>query len=135
MAAGHPSVLLDPNTDLPMAVGDAPQGVPFRYAAAASGIVSSTADVVAASAIPGFRAYVRSMQVSWDALSGATELVLKDGATTIWRYKIPALVAGSESFVFPTALRGTTNTALNIALVSSVTGGVYVSLQGVLATY
>jgi hypothetical protein len=103
----------------------------WQYAAAASGIVSSTADVVIkASAGAGIRNYLTSLQVSHDLLSGVSELVVKEGATVIFRKKLQVTAQEVENIVFPVPLRTFTATALNVALTASVTGGVYVNAQG-----
>lgn len=111
-----------------------PYAVPeltWQYAAAASGIVSSTADVaIKASAGVGLRNYLTSLQVSHDLLGGVSELVVKEGATVIFRKKLQTAAQEVENIVFPVPLRSATATALNVAMVSSVTGGVYVNAQG-----
>lgn len=105
----------------------------WNYAAAAGGIVSSTADVaIAAARGAGVRNYLKSLTVSHDTLSAATELVIKDGASTvIYRGKLQtAAVEGGSEVIFDPPLRGTANTAMNVALLTSVTGGVYVNATG-----
>lgn len=109
-----------------------PAGLSWAYAAAAGGIVSSIADVVLkAAAGAGIRNVIESLDIDHDLLSAVTEFVVKDGAAVIYRGKLqtPAVQNGG-TIVFPRPLRGTANTALNFALLSSVTGGVYVNAAG-----
>jgi len=104
--------------------------VSWQYAALTGGIVSSVADVPLKAAIATYRNYLTNIHISHDTLSAVTEYVIKDGATVILRGKLQ--IAASEGFdiQFPTPLRGTANTALNFALITSVTGGVFVNAQG-----
>lgn len=102
----------------------------WQYAAAASGIVSSVADVVLNAALATYRNYLVSIELSHDLLSAVTEFVIKDGATIIHRGKLQVAAVESLELTFDPPLRCTVNTALNFALLSSVTGGVYVNAQG-----
>lgn len=110
----------------PFAVGE----LDWQYAAAANGIVSSTADVSVRTATASNRHSVSSISLSWDSLATATEFHIKDGSTIIWRFKIPSGAAGNYSETFITPKRGSVNTALNIALSVSTTGGVFANLSG-----
>lgn len=108
-----------------------PSPLDWTYPAAAGGIVSSIADVqIAAARTAGIRNFLTGGQLSWDALGAATEFVIKDGATVIWRHKIAAGVADKMPVELNTPLRGTAATAMNIALTVSTTGGVYFNGQG-----
>lgn len=107
----------------------------WNYAAVSGGIVSSTADVaIKAAAGASVRNYLCTLDISHDLLSAATEIVAKDGATVIWRARLqtPAIDigGGAGKITFSPCLRGTANTALNVALITSVTGGVYVNATG-----
>lgn len=107
----------------------------WQYAAASGGIVSSTADVaVKTAAGAGVRNYVCGIDIAHDALGGATELVIKDGASVMWRGRLQTAAVdssnGSGAIVFSPCLRGSANTAVNVAAISSVTGGIYVNLRG-----
>lgn len=113
-------------------MGDAIPELSWSYAAAAGGIVSSTADVVLkAAAGAGIRNYLRSMMIDHDVLGAVTEFVLKDGATIIYRGKLqtPAQEGGGD-YRFDPPLKTTANAALNFALLTSVTGGVFVNASG-----
>lgn len=115
-----------------MAVQPAPASTFWQYAAAAGGIVSSTADVaLKAAGAAGVRNFLSSLTIQHDVLSAVTEFVIKDGATIIYRGKLQT--PDNEVGViinFPVPLRGTAATAMNFALLSSVTGGVFVNAQG-----
>ena len=59
----------------------------------------------------------------------ATEVVIKDGATVIWRQPLAAAMPAPVEIIFPTPLRGTAATAVNFACLT--TGAqVYVNAQG-----
>lgn len=106
----------------------------WSYAAAAGGILNTTTAVtVKAAAGANVRNYAESIQLDWEALGAATEVVIRDGAggTVLWRMKIGTGAAGSRTVKFGTALRGTANTLLEVVtLTASITGAVYVNLQG-----
>lgn len=100
----------------------------WQYAAAAGGIVNTT-DVVARTAgAAGIRNYVTGVQVR-NTNAVATEFVIKDGATVIWRTQLPASMTASQDVVFATPLRGTAAAALNIACITTG-AAVYANLQG-----
>ena len=106
----------------------------WQYASPTVGIVSSTADVaIKTAAGAGVRNYVCAIDLGHDLLSAVTEIVVKDGATVLWRGKLqtPAVdSSGTAGRTFTPCLRGTANTAVNVALLSVVTGGVFVNTQG-----
>lgn len=107
----------------------------WNYAAVSGGIVSSTADVaVKAAGGASVRNYVCTIDISHALLSAASEVVLKDGATTIWRGLVQTAATdvggGAGKVTFAPCLRGTANTAVNFAMITSATGGVYVNLTG-----
>ncbi len=107
----------------------------WQYAAASGGIVSSTADVaIKAAAGASVRNYLCTLDISHDTLSAASEIVVKDGATVVWRGRLQTaaadISAGAGKLVFTPCLRGTANTAMNVAMITSVTGGVYVNATG-----
>lgn len=57
-----------------------------------------------------------------------TEVVIKDGATIIWRGFLPQSMKQTDVIVFNTPLRGSLNTAMNFQCVTA--SNVYVSAQG-----
>jgi|GEM_PF-2242478 len=110
----------------------------WNYAAGASGIVNTTTAVTIKGASgAGLRNYITALQIDAEALGTATEVAIRDGAggTVLWRMKIGTggLLAG-RSIVFPTPLKGTANTLLEIVtLTASGTGAVYANAQGFVA--
>ena len=101
----------------------------WQYAAAAGGIINTTDVVLRAAAAAGIRNYVTSIDVRNAHPTVATEVVIKDGATVIWRQLLPAAMAAPVEITFPTPLRGTAATAVNFACIT--TGAqVYVNAQG-----
>jgi hypothetical protein len=104
----------------------------WQYAAAAGGIINTTDVVLRAAAAAGIRNYVTSIDVRNAHATVATEVVIKDGATVIWRQLLPAAMASPVEITFPTPLRGTAATAMNVACIT--TGAqVYVNAQGFVA--
>lgn len=99
----------------------------WSYASAAGGVVNTTDVVLAAAAGAGLRRYIVSMGLSNNSAT-ATEVVLKDGATVIWRGHLPAN-APNLHIDFGTPLRTTANTALNFACITTA-AAVYVNAQG-----
>lgn len=99
----------------------------WSYAAAAGGVINTTDVVLAAAAGAGLRRYVTSIQLSNNSAT-ATEVVLKDGATIIWRGMLPANAANA-SVTFENPLRTTANAALNFACITTA-AAVYVNAQG-----
>jgi hypothetical protein len=99
----------------------------WSYAAAAGGVVNTTDVVLSAAAGAGLRRYIKSMTLSNNSAT-ATEVVLKDGATIIWRGHLPAN-APNLNIDFGTPLRTTANAALNFACITTA-AAVYVNAQG-----
>jgi hypothetical protein len=105
----------------------------WQFAGATGGIVNTTDVVAKAAAGAGLRNYVTSIQFK-NNNNVSTDLVIKDGSTVIWRghMGVGADDPGMIGITFPSPLRGTANTAINVAC--TVTGAaVYVNLQGFVA--
>jgi hypothetical protein len=107
----------------------------WAYPAAASGIVNTTTAVTikAAGAANGAINYINGIQLSTEALTTATELVVRDGAggTVLWRVKIGTAGIPFQHFTLPTPLRGSPNTLLEVCtLTASGAGAVYFNAQG-----
>lgn len=96
-------------------------------ASAAGGVINTTDVVLSLAAGAGLRRYICSMQLSNNS-AVATEVVLKDGATIIWRGHLPANAPMAE-IIFENPLRTTANTALNFACITTG-AAVYVNAQG-----
>lgn len=103
------------------------------YAAAAGGISNTTTAVtVKTAAGAGVRNCISGLQVFNGTLGAATEVAIRDGAagTVLWRGIVPT-AASQEVAAFPVPICGTANTLLEaVTLTATVTGGVYVNLQG-----
>lgn len=96
---------------------------------APAGVIANTADVViAAAAGAGIRRYVTAIQVI-NTNAFATEFVIKDGATVIWRLLLPANMATADTIAFPSPLKSTASAALNFACITNG-ASVYVAAQG-----
>lgn len=108
----------------PYAIPDAD----WAYAGAIAGLTAGADTAVKAAAGAAVRNYVTGLQVQ-NAAATATEFQVKDGAATVlWRCLLPAN-SNFLDITFPTPLRGTANTAVNI---QAVTAGstVIANLQG-----
>ncbi len=91
----------------------------WQFAAAAGGIINTNDVVLKAAAAAGIRNYVTSIDIRNAHASIATEVVLKDGATVIWRQLLPAAMPAPVEITFPTPLRGTAATAMNLACLNT----------------
>ena len=98
--------------------------------AAPTGGVTAVSDVILVAATVGLRNYVTALDVVNTHMTLATEVVVKDGASTVvWRRKLNPGAAASVTFNSP--LRGTVNTSITFAC--SVAAEVYVNAQGYVA--
>jgi hypothetical protein len=103
----------------------------WSYASAAGGITNTTDVVLAAAPAAGLRRCITSMDVK-NLSATATEVVLKDGATVIWRGHLSASMTLAEQVNFANPLKATAATALNFACIT--TGAqVYINAQGYIA--
>lgn len=101
----------------------------WSYAAAAGGILVNTDVAIKAAAGTGIRNYITSIQIQNIHATVATEVVIKDGTTVIWRGFAPAAMTSMLEINFNIPLKTTANTALNFQCVT--TGAqVYVNAQG-----
>lgn len=99
----------------------------WQYAAASGGIVNTSDVVLQAAAGAGIKNYLTGLSVA-NASATATEVVVKDGATVIWRSYVAANLT-LKDIPFPTPLQSTANTALNVACITTGTQ-TYVNAQG-----
>lgn len=106
----------------------------WQYAATAGGIVNTAVAVTIKTAgAASIRNYITGITIMAEALGAATEFAIRDGAsgTTLFRTKIPATGLPTTNIQFPTPLKGTAATLLEVAtLTASVTGAVYFNAQG-----
>jgi hypothetical protein len=106
---------------------------PWAYAAAASGIASTTTAVtIKTAAGAGKRSYLTDMNISHATLGAATELAIRDGAggTVLFRMTLATTANENINIQFRTPLRSSVNTLLEVVTLSSVTGGVFVNAAG-----
>lgn len=96
--------------------------------AAPSAIAVTTDNVVKAAGAAGIRNYVTGVQLQ-NTGATATEVVIKDGATVIWRGFLPASMPGIADVNFATPLKGSAATALNFACITAG-ANVYANVQG-----
>jgi hypothetical protein len=100
----------------------------WSYAAASGGITNTSDVAIASAAGAGLRRYITSIQLSNNSAT-ATEVVVKDGASTvIARHQLPAN-AGNINHRYEPPLATTANTALNVACITTGTA-TYVNAQG-----
>lgn len=100
----------------------------WSYAAASGGVVNTTDVVLAAAAGAGLRRYLTSLSIK-NVNATATEVVVKDGSTVIWRGYTPASMITNDLIIFRNPIKTSVNAALNFACIT--TGAqVYVNAQG-----
>jgi len=100
----------------------------WQYAAASGGIVDKTDNVLVAAAGANIKNYLTGLSVA-NANATASEIVIKDGASTvIWRMYLAAN-APIQSIEFVTPLQSSANTALNVACITTGTQ-TYINAQG-----
>lgn len=106
----------------------APASTYWAYASGTGGLTTTT-DAVAATA-PGatLRNYVTGIQFA-NSAAVASEIVIKDGSTVIWRGYVPATTANMNSMTFTPPLKASLNAAINIAMITTATA-TRVSAQG-----
>lgn len=100
----------------------------WQYAAASGGIVNTADNVLVGAAGANIKNYLTGLSVA-NANATASEIVIKDGASTvIWRMYLAAN-APIQSIKFVTPLQSSANTALNVACITTGTQ-TYISAQG-----
>ncbi len=100
----------------------------WRYAVSSGGITNTSDNVLIAAAGAGIKNYLTGLSVA-NANATASEIVIKDGASTvIWRMYLAAN-APIQSIEFVTPLQSSANTALNVACITTGTQ-TYINAQG-----
>ena len=100
----------------------------WQYAAASGGITDTTDVALVAAQGAGIKNYLTGLSVA-NANATASEIVIKDGASTvIWRMYLAAN-APIQSIKFVTPLQSSANTALNVACITTGTQ-TYINAQG-----
>ncbi len=100
----------------------------WAYASATGGITTSAATAMMAAGGAGVRNYLHGIQFK-NTSATASEIVVLDGATVIWRAHVSASMTIGDSGKFDPPLRGTANTALNVQLLTAGTATI-VSAHG-----
>lgn len=106
-----------------------PYSIPENTVSGVTAAMTGTGDTsVIAAAGAGLRNYITSLMVTNSHATTGTVVELKDGTTVIWRgYAAPA--GGGFAIAFPKPLRGTANTAVNAANVTTASN-TYVCAAG-----
>lgn len=104
----------------------------WQFAGATGGITNTTAVAIAAAGGAGVRNYVTAIQY-FNSAAVASEIEIRDGVTAIWRGYAPASMTQPVSITFNSPLRGTANTAVNVAVLTTATA-TRVSAQGYVST-
>ena len=101
---------------------------PIQFAGATGGITTPADTPIAAAGGAGVRNFLTALWFKNTAAT-ASEIVIKDGAAIIWRGHVSASMTVGEMVNFDPPLKGTANTALNVALLTTATATI-VSAQG-----
>jgi hypothetical protein len=99
----------------------------WQYAAESGGITDTADNVLIAAAGAGIKNYLTGLSVA-NANATVSEVVIKDGATVIWRMYLDAN-APIQSIEFVTPLQSSANTALKVACIKTGTR-TYINAQG-----
>ena len=99
----------------------------WQYAAASGGITNTHDVALVAAQGAGIKNYLTGLSVA-NANATATEVVVKDGSTVIWRMYLAAN-APIQSIKFVTPLQSSANSALNVACITTGTQ-TYINAQG-----
>lgn len=100
---------------------------PWSYAGITGGIVD-TNPVTMAAAQTGVRNFLSNLQYA-NKSATASEIVIQDNATVIWRGYAPASASTVQTFTFDPPLFTSVNSPLKVALVTTATATI-VSAQG-----
>lgn len=100
----------------------------FQFAGVTGGIVNTSDVAIAAAGAAGVRNYLTGIQFK-NTAAVASEIVIKDGSTVIWRGHVSASMTFMDGWTFNPPLKGSAATALNVALLTTATATI-VSAQG-----
>lgn len=92
-------------------------------------VITATGDSAIKVATTGLKNYLTSFQYQNTHATVATEIVIKDGATLIWKGYASANMTAPAVIQLPVPLRTTVGTALNVACVTTG-ANVYFNAQG-----
>ena len=105
----------------------------WKYVAASGGIVNTTTPVtLAAAGGTGVSIYITSMQIRAQALTNATEIVLRDGTSAnYWLSEIGTAGMPLTNITFEDPIKLVANSSLTFStLTPSGAGAVYINAQG-----
>lgn len=100
----------------------------WSYAAGSGGITDTSDVALAAAPGVGKSNYLTGMQLA-NTSATATEVVVKDGSTVIWRTKVGASMIAPVNITFERPIYASNNAALNAACVTGATV-TYINAQG-----
>jgi hypothetical protein len=106
-----------------------PYAIPENFVSGATAAITGTSDTsVIAAAGAGVRNYITNILVTNSHATVSTVVEIKDGTTVLYRgYALAA--GGGFAVTLPVPLRGTANTAINAACITTASN-VYVSCSG-----
>lgn len=102
----------------------------WTYAPPSLGIVNSTAAVTLKTATAAVSHAVRSLQLSSVSGTGQHEVILKSGATVLWRAAVNMQTNDPKTINFDQPLRGGVNEAITFEMTTVDPGSLYVNAQG-----
>ena len=100
---------------------------PIYYASAMGGLTTTTADTISA-AQAGLRNFLTGLQFL-NKSATASEIVVLDNATVIWRGQAPASQSNTSHITFDPPLQTAVNSPLKVGMITTATATV-VSAQG-----
>lgn len=100
---------------------------PIYYSSATGGLTNVTPDTIAF-AQPGIRNFLSGLQFA-NKSATASEIVVLDNATVIWRGYAPASATNTTQILFDPPLQTVANSPLKVGMVTTATATV-VSAQG-----
>jgi hypothetical protein len=100
---------------------------PIYYSSATGGLTTTTPDQIAAGQV-GLRNFLSCLQYN-NRSATASEIVVLDNATVIWRGYAPASQANTTHILFDPPLQTVANSPLKVGMVTTATATV-VSAQG-----
>lgn len=130
VAAGDTADIITTTTGKPVVYPYALPGASWSYASPSA--VTDTADDEAKAAVASTRHYITGVQVFNGHDTTGTEVVIKDGSTVLWRGWAEQ-TGGGAAARFDPPLRGTANTAVNVANITN-SSSTYFNLQGFSST-
>ena len=96
-------------------------------------LATTSSTALKAAGAASIRNYCTAIQIQNTSATVTTTVTILDGVTVLWACNLPAVTTTGEinpiTIVFPTPLRGTAATAMNIQL-GTVSASVYYNVQG-----